>query len=896
MLGRDVLDERGDPGSNSPAGSASPRENELMGQATQCVRKFAPGGRKRMRRTDNGNITACKISDTNPNELIVSWSADHIYSFDLIKSPDATENLQEGAERRIKGTSTGKMRESTDRRRKRKSKNLSDSAESQRSGSENEQTTTFGKGNEPSNEIFMEDQVAAVIGRSENSNGERSTRISRSVSKIFSLIFSLDARTRDLMESTEIGHSIFTSQFTSILGYAATCLPEMNGMISSWRYPMNPLRQDVYLQQSLRSDREASRRFVQAAGTLARLLGGRLQTVSLGSSPALQLFHRIGPTPKEGLYITRAQVFCYEFLKAITLWLEGSRQALLEGFKRQGTGGLNDSRYPVPCHTDISGIDDYIIPHLLQLSHGNPIPNVDASRFEKDECRQLFRTETAAVVAFSHAIRMELEDDSSATNQASSNLGEMPLQTLQARQTAMKFWGFKVGRGLLLNATRDIDSRRIDIAFGGSGVTHPDGRIQSDIDLHEEGSDQSAHMRVESPLSSASDDSGGDSQLNRDTPKNGPTHSITSLELSANAQETGHDKKTSHNSSNPNQTNRAQSPAMLTAASTEDPLQGSRSNGDTATDSSSFPSSMSREATTDTEGIEPDADVVLMEDIHNTNSHHMDAGYGDEDGSHEDEDADGEEDDDDEEEENDEEDRFTHEERDIFIRSASDRDKLRESMFKDVACSSHTRQYSGHCNVKTVKDANFFGLQDEYVVSGSDSGHVFIWDKKTSELVNILKGDDDVVNVIQGMFHIPSSHLANALTLGHPYEPLLAVSGIDSTIKIFSPDARAQADARGEITSDSSDNHSTGNISSGRRSQGLAGRKCMDRCYQIITHNDQEREGRMRDASTSIPVCARTHPLLFFLSFYFTDEDFKTCENFFDMDRIFANALPPGFL
>ncbi len=113
-----------------------------------------------------------------------------------------------------------------------------------------------------------------------------------------------------------------------------------------------------------------------------------------------------------------------------------------------------------------------------------------------------------------------------------------------------------------------------------------------------------------------------------------------------------------------------------------------------------------------------------------------------------------EEEEEEEEEENDEEDRFTHGERELLLRSASDRGKLRESMFKDVGCSSHTRQYSGHCNVKTVKDANFFGLQDEYVVSGSDSGHVFIWDKKTSQLVNILKGDEDVVNVIQGMLHV----------------------------------------------------------------------------------------------------------------------------------------------
>ncbi len=31
---------------------------------------------------------------------------------------------------------------------------------------------------------------------------------------------------------------------------------------------------------------------------------------------------------------------------------------------------------------------------------------------------------------------------------------------------------------------------------------------------------------------------------------------------------------------------------------------------------------------------------------------------------------------------------------------------------------------------------------------------------------------------------------------GHPYEPMMAVSGIDHTVKIFSPDQRAQWDAR----------------------------------------------------------------------------------------------------
>ncbi len=63
---------------------------------------------------------------------------------------------------------------------------------------------------------------------------------------------------------------------------------------------------------------------------------------------------------------------------------------------------------------------------------------------------------------------------------------------------------------------------------------------------------------------------------------------------------------------------------------------------------------------------------------------------------------------------------------------------------------------------------NFLGPQDEYVVSGSDDGHWFIWDKKTQRLHDILEGDSSVVNVIEG----------------HPHLPLVAVSGIDTTVKV----------------------------------------------------------------------------------------------------------------
>jgi len=81
------------------------------------------------------------------------------------------------------------------------------------------------------------------------------------------------------------------------------------------------------------------------------------------------------------------------------------------------------------------------------------------------------------------------------------------------------------------------------------------------------------------------------------------------------------------------------------------------------------------------------------------------------------------------------------------------------------------QRYSGIMNVETVKDVNFLGWNDEYVTSGSDDGNFFIWRKATGKLHAILEGDSSVVNVIES----------------HPLLPLIAVSGIDTTVKLFAP-------------------------------------------------------------------------------------------------------------
>ncbi|XP_072982926.1 uncharacterized protein [Typha latifolia] len=85
--------------------------------------------------------------------------------------------------------------------------------------------------------------------------------------------------------------------------------------------------------------------------------------------------------------------------------------------------------------------------------------------------------------------------------------------------------------------------------------------------------------------------------------------------------------------------------------------------------------------------------------------------------------------------------------------------------------------YSGHRNSQTVKGVSFFGPNDEYVVSGSDCGHIYIWKKNGGELVCMMVGDKHIVNSVEP----------------HPYFPFLATSGFDKNVKIWIPTAKKLA-------------------------------------------------------------------------------------------------------
>ncbi|KAL1846207.1 hypothetical protein Plec18167_002315 [Paecilomyces lecythidis] len=799
MLGRDLLAEKGDPGSPSPV-PGSP-EDETMGQATRCVRRFAPNGRRKMRRHDNGHITACKISDANPNEMIVSWSGDHIYSFDLIQSPEARE-AQEKEDTLRNGGRSGKRRRSKDRKRKRKKTSITslDSGNRHHSRIRSESDDGDGMsfrvryGNGESEDIPIpslsrrsSDTPEDVMERARysvlNEAQRLSHRIAKALVKLRKTLFSLEASVREAAESQQNSFDItpYTASFTSALGLAASYLPEMDEVIRTWGYPVNPTSDEVILQQTLRRNRESARRFVQAAGTLARVLGGRLQTAGGGESPQLEMFRQIEPAPTEHGIIDPDSQFGYDFLKAILLWLEGGRQALLDGFKYDPARRRDRARFPIPQSADDEAIDEILVPYLEELAGSAPVVNVDASRFERDEYRIIFDTQSSAVKSFANAIQIPLEDlDGAATRVENEEERPSPTNVRSMdRRAAMRFWGLKVGRGILMQAGDGVNFELVNRAFGGLRT-----RVEED-----------------------KDDDDGRERVQEDIDPDEEEEPVEEVHLVR-----GHASVPHRNSSHSQD-----APTARVTASTGESSAGWGPNDEGAAFSSSD---------------------VEMPEASRSGAEDEESSDNDQDEESEDEQSDQDDAEDDSEDDEDE----SESEEDLFFRQTGfQSSKRRENVHSDVPCSSHTRVYRGHCNIKTVKDVNYFGLDDEYVVSGSDSGHLFIWDRKTSKLVNILEGDGEVVNVIEG----------------HPYEPTVACSGIDNTIKVFSPDRRAQDEAREGKNILDPDNAANTLGRHGVSGLGLKSRKRMQDSYQIMSRNDVERQGGMTEAFVTRSMLSR---------------------------------------
>ncbi|KAJ5526506.1 hypothetical protein N7513_010665 [Penicillium frequentans] len=770
MLGRDMVTERGTPSRSTP--SAGTHDDEVMGKATRCVRRFAPRGKHRMRDLDEGHITACKISDANPDEMVVSWSGDHIYSFDLIQSPDARDaspeesSLSKTAKKNSKDGSRDRKRkrpkpmsmssqESGDRHHSRRRSNDPNTLRVRFENGESSDIPIPGMSEEESPENLMERARYSVLNEAQRLSRD----ISKSMVKLRQAMFSLEETMRETAESDQNDLAAYSESFGSALSIACTVLPQMDSIIRGWRYPMNPSHDTVLLQQTLRRHRQESWRFIQAAGTLAFNLKPPSNTSEVNDLDTYRDFQTITPAPSEDESIEAESQFGYDFLKAILLWLHGGRQELLAGFKRGSCHRRQNGRFPIPEDGTEDAIETILIPYLHAFAGDSPVINLDASPYEHDRTRILFPTQRAAVVAFGNAVRLPLENlgttaariDKRRVSNSSSQVRSLD------RASASRFWIFRVGRGILMTTGKRVNYAFVNRAFGG---------LQPEVD------ESDSDLELERYLEETQEDIDPDETEERVRSINLVSTSLSSRNVNSRRNET----------------------------SSRDDQQGDSGGALSSSESSANERESVNGEISDSDGS--DQDEADQEGPDGWN-------FGFDNGSEEDSDT----------------------EIPVSLRSGG-RKGRRRNVEIDTPCSSHTKVYRGHCNIKTVKDVNFFGLNDEYVVSGSDSGHVFMWDRKTGNLVNILEGDSEVVNVVQG----------------HPYEPTMAVSGIDSTIKIFNPDRNAQEQAKQGINILDPDNPANVLGSTVHNLGGLSSRKRLHDSYRIISQNDVDRRGGMSEA------------------------------------------------
>ncbi|XP_005080123.1 DDB1- and CUL4-associated factor 8 [Mesocricetus auratus] len=100
----------------------------------------------------------------------------------------------------------------------------------------------------------------------------------------------------------------------------------------------------------------------------------------------------------------------------------------------------------------------------------------------------------------------------------------------------------------------------------------------------------------------------------------------------------------------------------------------------------------------------------------------------------------------------------------------------------DSEGAEYAKRYKGHRNNATVKGVNFYGPRSEFVMSGSDCGHIFFWEKSSCQIVQFLEADEGgTINCIDP----------------HPYLPVLASSGLDHEVKIWAPTAESSTNLTG---------------------------------------------------------------------------------------------------
>ncbi|WKX91041.1 hypothetical protein Q1695_009683 [Nippostrongylus brasiliensis] len=93
-------------------------------------------------------------------------------------------------------------------------------------------------------------------------------------------------------------------------------------------------------------------------------------------------------------------------------------------------------------------------------------------------------------------------------------------------------------------------------------------------------------------------------------------------------------------------------------------------------------------------------------------------------------------------------------------------------MSDDVNVVDYSERFCGQTNTHTdIKEANFFGSKNQYVVAGSDCGSLLCWERRSGVLVAAWNADQSILNIVQP----------------HPSQFMLATSGIEEVIRFWEP-------------------------------------------------------------------------------------------------------------
>ncbi|KAF3901590.1 hypothetical protein ABW21_db0203710 [Orbilia brochopaga] len=686
-----------------------------------CFKRFAPREDEPWadRGSRGGHITACKISDYCPNDLIVSWSAGGIGGFDIHRSPDVVEAEAEAKKQKSMLAGIGSRVKKN--RSRAEGSSTSGSGKLKRKREAASRTSSMG-----SVERAWRESVSPRRSRPSDSGNTHIDNLEKTAFKIAC----------SFVEARRILYGIKTpaletdqvySYPDSVLDPFTKCLDMVDDYIAqhdngeqrptSSSEPSSPtsiLETPVPANEdSLRRRRREARQYIQAMGSLTKVLVSPAEE-SISARTSL-MFDSIDRTHAE------EAGWAYDYLTVLLEYLKDG----IRGVERY---------WDVSTHDDLAEK----LKTLLEPASGDEDDLIDSI----DPDFPGFLTEKAATRSLmAHLLAQE------------------PGSTTVPWDVKRR-WGWVHARSVLLKAGEGIDYAFIESSFGGL----------SDQQL-------ALEERIERALLDPTDASG---------------RSVRQTLMDVVREDEAEEEEEETDSSDEE---KAEHMLLMNEDDIEEEIPIDDGSGDESSNEEDADAADAAESSRTT--------AILNSIMNMSNPENEDEGEENDDEFSSDEEEewsdthDPDEDDEDEDDEDEDEEDEEDDDMDVDINIDDSEERRRERLRRTIRIKAvtrnnrnklqahapieeNTRLYRGHCNVQTVKDVNFYGLRDEYVVSGSDCGHVFIWDKETTELIQILHGDSSVVNVVQG----------------HPTEPMLAVSGIDDTIKIFSPDRQMQDRAR----------------------------------------------------------------------------------------------------